>query len=322
MSTRKIMVIGGAVADVSLCPVDSTVFERSSTSLDTIPLQPGGDAMNEASVLARLGNDVSLCTLLGKDAVGTLLLHTLEARHIGVEHVIQRDDISSSINVVLVSADGERRFVTSSQSALRRLSLEHILPMVSSLSSSCLVSFASLFVSPALDIADMTTLFKTLKDKGCHLCADMTRAKKGEKVRDLMELLPYIDELFANYDEGALLTDADTPEEIVDAFLSHGARQVILKLGSKGCLYASQAHRLAMPAYSHAHVIDTTGAGDTFAACYIHALMQNMPLKERIAFATAGASVCIEHIGHAPKALNFTMLQKRTIEILSSCPSE
>ncbi len=319
MTHSKIIVIGGAVADVSLYPVDPAIFERSSTPLASIPLQPGGDAMNEASVLANFGNDVSLCTLLGKDAIGNLLLNMIAERHIGQEHIVLSDDMATSLNVVLVTPDGERRFVTAANSSLRRLSLEHVLPIIPTLIPNTIVSFASLFVSPELGIADMTTLFKAIKDRGCHLCADMTRAKHGERVRDLTGMLPYIDLLFANYDEGALLTDANTPEEIVQSFIQYGAHQVILKLGARGCLYASKNMRLSMPAYPHAHVVDTTGAGDTFAGCYIHALSQNLPIREAIAFATAGASLCIEHVGHTPESLDLTIIQTRMQDILSNC---
>ena len=56
------MMIGGAIADILLRPVDASVFAQGSTAVDSIRMSVGGDALNESTVLARLGHVPLLVT--------------------------------------------------------------------------------------------------------------------------------------------------------------------------------------------------------------------------------------------------------------------
>ena len=51
-------------------------------------------------------------------------------------------------------------------------------------------------------------------------------------------------------------------------------------------------------------MVDTTGAGDTFAGAFLHALSEGEPVRAGLAFAAAAASVCVEHLGCASEHLS------------------
>ena len=70
----EIVIIGAAIVDVLVRPVNAAVFETGSYPAEEICMSPGADALNEAIVLARLGGQVRLETVVGDDAAGRFLI--------------------------------------------------------------------------------------------------------------------------------------------------------------------------------------------------------------------------------------------------------
>jgi sugar/nucleoside kinase (ribokinase family) len=64
--------------------------------------------------------------------------------------------------------------------------------------------------------------------------------------------------------------------------------------------------------------LDTTGAGDTFAASFIAALLEERPLEECAAFANASASICVEHLGATTARIERDEAERRMREILKN----
>lgn len=295
---RQVMIIGAAIADILLCPVDESVFAQGSCGVDSIRMDVGGDALNESTVLARLGHPPVLVTKLGRDgAAGFILEH---CRREGIEVCADQDpDLDTGINAVLVSPNGERSFVTNRSGSLRRLALKDILPALETeaFARTRLVCLASMFVSPMLPLGDMEALFARIKAAGKVLCADATRRKNGETLTDAAGALRHLDYFFPNLDEARLLTGLDAPEAAADALLEAGVGCVALKMGARGCLLARGGERINVPAYPDARCVDTTGAGDTFAAAFIAALLEGGSLAECGCFANAAASIAVERLG-------------------------
>lgn len=303
MERRSVVVLGGAVMDVSVLGADAAVFARPSTPVEAVRLSPGGDAMNEATVLSRLGSRVRLLTLLGEDSVGALLRGHCERLGIDLSCTAVRLDIATSVNIVLVDADGERRFLTVPGSSLRRLAPEHLRAGVDALTGSEIVSFSSLFVSPGLGIPEMEELFAAVKAKDCTLCADMTRRKNGETCADLKRVLRWVDVLFANQEEAALLTGTADPERSAHRLRESGAGTVLVKLGARGGFCAAPEGSFFFPACPAERLVDTTGAGDTFAGAFLHALSGGAELRHCLRYAAAAASLCVEQVGCSSEAL-------------------
>ena len=227
--------------------------------------------------------------------------------------------MDTGINAVLVAPDGERSFVTNKNGSLRRLSLEDVLPVfeTEAFENAKLVCLASMFVSPQLDLAGMEALFAKAKAAGKILCADTTKRKNGETLSDIAPLIRHLDYFFPNADEARLLTGMDAPDDIADAFLNAGVGCVALKLGGRGCLVKTAQERYEVPAYPHANCIDTTGAGDTFAAAFIAGLLEGKALLQCAAQANAAASVCVESLGATTAKLDRDVIRMRADDILS-----
>ena len=84
------IIIGAAIVDIPLAPVTPETFSAHSTPLERIAMGVGGDAANEALVLARLGHRPALVSVLGKDAPGDFVGRTLSGAGVDVSAVAFR----------------------------------------------------------------------------------------------------------------------------------------------------------------------------------------------------------------------------------------
>ena len=324
-----LMVIGAAIGDVTVMPAPKNLPSAGSTPMERIRLSTGGDALNEATVAARLGCKTALVTLLGRDDMAAIIRSHCDregVRLLGPE----APEMDTGLNVVLVDETGERRFLTNANSTLRRLSLEHILPVLETeeYAAARAVCLASLFVSPALTLTDTEALFRRVKADGKLLCADTTRPKHGETAADAAGALKHLDWFFPNLEEALRLTKADSPRAAAETLLSAGVRHVALKLGGEGCLLASRetdfgedspssTHFRVVPAVPGVHCVDATGAGDTFAASFQCALLAGEPPVRCAAYANAVASLCVEQPGATSATLAPDEIARRRDAVLA-----
>lgn len=312
------VIIGAAIADILLCPVDGTVFEKGSCAVESIRMGLGGDALNESTVLARLGHSPLLVTKLGVDGVADFILaHCAQE---GIAAYAARDAaMDTGINAVLVDHDGERSFITNRNGSLRRLALDDVLPAfeTEAFRQAKLVCLASMFVSSQLNAAGMEALFSSVKAEGKILCADTTKRKNSETIADVAGALKCLDYFFPNLEEVRLLTGLEDPDANADALLDAGVGCVAIKLGGRGCLVKNGSERLLIPAYAHANCVDTTGAGDNFAAAFIAGILEGRSLAECGALANAVASICVEKLGATAARLDRAEIRRRYDEILS-----
>ncbi|WP_051656605.1 carbohydrate kinase family protein [Butyrivibrio sp. AE3004] len=292
----KISIIGGAVLDVLAGAAGPEVFETGSMPMDYIRTSFGGDALNEAVVLSRLGKKTELITRLGNDEVGNRICAFLDENGVSHDKTIMTDEYASSTNIVLVDKKGERFFLTDPASSQRKLFEDDIAKSTDEMAD--IVSFASIFVSPPLKPENLGRLFRQIKKRRIIL-TDMTKPKNGEKLQDLRSCLPYIDYFLANNDEISMLTGESVPRENAELLIKEGVGCAVIKLGAKGCIIKTADAFYEIPAYSDCKVIDTTGAGDSFAAGFLYGLSEKFSLKDCGLFGCAVASCVVENIGGA-----------------------
>ncbi len=291
----EIVIIGAAIIDVLVRPADASVFASGSYPAEDIRMAPGADAMNEALVLASLGKQVRLETVIGDDAAGGFLRKECQDKGIVLDGQKSRKEIPTGINVVLVGPDGERSFLTNPRGSLRALELSDIrMPFEKEAKFLC---FASVFVFPKIKAAQLVRIFSQAKKQGITVCADMTKCKHKETAADMAEAFACIDYLFANEEEAALLTrEADT-KKAAESLLSSGAGHVIIKCGARGCLLKTRTEEYTVPARKGTVCIDTTGAGDSFVAGFIFALSEGRTLYQCAQFANACGARATESLG-------------------------
>ncbi len=287
-----ITIIGAAIIDILAATVTPEVFQSGSQPMETIKMSFGGDALNEAVLLSRMGKHVQLISKVGDDEAGKRVLSFIKDNGLDTESMKTESDLLTGINIVLIDKEANRHFLTNPHSSLRTLTYEDIEPHLDHAAG--IVSFASMFVSSLLTIPQMKRLFRKIKESGRILAVDMTKAKHGETLDDLRELLPYIDYIFPNEEEIALLTGEKDAHKNAELLLQAGVKHVLIKCGSRGCLYADEHGIFQIPAVPTTSCIDTTGAGDSFAAGFLLGLANGWPHIECAKLACAAASCTIE----------------------------
>lgn len=309
-----VICIGAAIVDIPLHPVSKNIFDSESYPLEKICMTIGGDAINEATIISRLGYKVALMSRVGKDIVGDYIIKFCEQNNIDYSSVTIDPDIDTSINVGLVTENGERTFVTNRNGSLWKTNINDV--DFKRFKEAKLLSLASIFNNPLIDGLSLIKIFKEAKKKNMIICADMIKRRFGEGFEDIREALGYVDYFFPNYDEACMVTGKTDLDEIADAFLNCGVKNVIIKTGKNGCFVKNSLETLCVPIYKNTKLIDTIGAGDNFAAGFITAILEGKTLKECSEVANVTASISVEYLGATTGVKNRQQVENRMEEYI------
>lgn len=314
MGKLDVICIGVALMDLPVGPVDGELFLKETTMVPGISLTTGGDALNESVILARLGKKSALVGHIGRDMLGDIIANSCEAEGIDCSRLRRDPEISTRINVVMIGNDGQRHFIKTQNAASGSFRMEDI--DFDFISDARAVSLASIFCSKLRDPEVILKIVKTARENSVITFADMVPMTGGETLKDIAEVMPYLDYFLPNLEEAAMLTGLEDPDEMADCLLKYGIKNVVVKLGRDGCLIKNQKERWLIPPCP-VNVIDTTGAGDNFAAGFITAVLDGKVLKECGAFANAVAGISTEFVGATAGVKN-----KRQIEAYQAVKRE
>jgi len=159
-----VICLGAAVVDIPLRPVSRDIFDIESYPVDRIAMSVGGDAMNEATIISRLGFKTGIIACIGDDAAGQFILRSCEKDNIDVEGIKIDPTIDTSMNIGLVTDDGERTFVTNRNGSLWKENIEHV--DFEKMKQAKILSLASIFNCPLLDGKTLVKIFKEAKAAG------------------------------------------------------------------------------------------------------------------------------------------------------------
>lgn len=290
-----VICVGAAIVDIPLQPVSKNIFDIESYPLEKIAMTIGGDAINESTILSRLGYKVALMSRLGNDAVGAFIQETCLKNNVDIQSIHIDETIDTSINVGLVTDSGERTFVTNRNGSLWKTSIEDV--SFTRFKEARLLSLASIFNNPLIDGAALVEIFKHAREHDMIICADMIKARLGETLEDIREALSYVDYFFPNYEEACLLTGETELVRIADCLLNCGVKNVVIKIGKRGCFLKNASETMEVPACKGIKAIDTIGAGDNFASGFIAAILDGKSLKECAQYANVTAAISVQSVG-------------------------
>lgn len=304
-----IVIVGAAHMDLQVYPIGKGLLDVASYPAQKMVWSVGGDALNEATIITRLGHKVKLISCIGDDMISGMIIEHCNENNIDTTHLKRDPSKITGINIGLICEDGERTFINN-----RSGSIWTFCPQDVDLDAACggrILSFASIFNNPLLDEELMLPLFKRAKEQGMIICTDIVDAKRGEKLADIRNALAYVDYFFPNYDEARALVGKDDVDEIADELLALGVKNVLIKIGKKGCLVKNAKERFIVPAYPKSDCIDTTGAGDNFASGFICGLLEGRSLKECAQYANCTASIAVEAVGATDGVKNRKQVDER-----------
>ena len=302
-----VICLGAAIVDIPLRPVSRDIFEIESYPVDNIAMTVGGDAMNEATIISRLGFKTGIIAAIGDDAAGQFILRSCEKDHIDVEGITVDPAINTSMNIGLVTADGERTFITNRNGSLWKENIGHV--NFGKMRQAKILSLASIFNCPLLDGKTLVKIFKAAKDDGMTITADMIMPRLGETLEDIREALGYVDYFFPNFGEACLMTGETEEEKVADVLYGCGVKNVIMKIGKRGCYIRNAQGSMIVPACKGVTAIDTIGAGDNFASGFIAGLLQGKDIRECGIYANCTAAISVQYPGATAGVQNKDMVE-------------
>ncbi len=282
---------GMALADVMIRGLSQEHYSDEIRMAEQIEILPGGDAFNEAVIATRLGNRVKLLASVGADDAGELIRAKAAANGVDVSGLVRDPEVPTRIMVLMVDENGERRQIA------RRPGLQKVKPPAQELFDGAkIVSLASLFRAPWDEKDAIQNAASRAKAQGAVVCADIKTNDGSKTLADFGEALSYIDYIFPNEAEARFHTGKETPEEMGRALLDLGFGHVVIKLGKRGCYACSREQSFYMPSFL-VKALDSTGAGDNFAAGFMTALAEGKSFVECCRFASAVAAVSVQALG-------------------------
>jgi sugar/nucleoside kinase (ribokinase family) len=291
---KPIICLGILVADIVGRPLRSIPDPGRLVLVDEMSLYTGGCAINTATALARLGLPVEVIGKIGSDSFGDFVLKALAERRIGARGVTRDREVGTSATMVMVSQDGERRFVHY-LGANARLTLDDI--DLSMVEAGSILHIGGSLVMPGIDGQPTAELLRHAREAGVTTFLDTVWDDTGRWMDILAPSLPYTDYFVPNLPEAQALTGLDDPIEVARAFLERGVGTVGLKMGMDGCLVMSgESQVIRLPAFQ-VDVVDATGAGDAFAAGFIAGVWQGWPLEKTARFANAVGALSVTGLG-------------------------
>lgn len=291
-TTPEVLCIGQVLMDCIIKGWNNTSCKERVQTADSVTLSPGGDTFNESVVLSRLGHRVRTVCILGNDLTGNILANLLADSGIYTDYIIRDNTVHTPVAPLLVNTDGNRKSIN----AFSRL--DDFLQISPSLFKRVrIVSLASLFRPPLTHPETITAICRDAKASGAIVTADTKLPLQTPvTLEDIKEALSYIDYIFPNEEEARFYTKKKDYADMAKVFLNYGVKNVIIKTGQNGCFAKNHNISLSMPAF-RVNAIDSTGAGDNFAAGFLSALLRGSSFKNALSFASACAAICVQSVG-------------------------
>jgi pseudouridine kinase len=285
----RAVVIGGVNMDILCFPSAPLVLHDSNPG--AVRFLPGGVGRNIAAVLALLGVQVELVTVLGSDANARALLDSCASAGIGTSFVKVVEDVPTSVYLAVMDREGDMHAAVNQMEIMEQLTPSWIDACADACEAAdVIVLDANL---PAETVSHIAQRFARKP-----LFADPVSTAKSLRLKPA---LPHLHALKPNAIEAGALTGVDAGSmdgirEAADKLNALGVSQVFVTLGGAG-VYAATAGSQFLFRYTPAAVRNATGAGDAFTAGLAHAHLQGLDLRGSAALATALSSVVVGSAG-------------------------
>ncbi|MGB3336715.1 MAG: sugar kinase [Devosia sp.] len=294
--SRRVLVVGDVMTDVIVVPEGPIV--KGSDRRATVRSRPGGSGANQAVWLGAMGAQVLFAARVGATDKA---MYENYFRGLGVVPVLAGDrEQPSGVLVTIVDPDGERSFLTD-RGANLNLSPDDLPVSLLDDIGMVMVSGYSFFAPGPR--AAVQTLFAAARARGIAVAVDP--ASVGFLVEvgasQFLDWTDGADWIFANESEAEALTGVTGCEAQMQA-LGERFQTVLIKRGRLGaCIGGRNGVRIMLPA-PEVSVVDTTGAGDAFAAGFIAARLAGDDDATALGKGIAAGAKAVQSIGGQPSA--------------------
>lgn len=254
----------------------------------------GGKGANQAVAVARLGGVATLIARVGDDAFAYDLVDSLSSSGVDTSAVLTTPDCPSGLALISVAESGENS-ITSVGGANARLSPQDVQDQESLIASADI-----LLVQLELSIDTVTAAIDLARQHNVFTILDPAPAP----VKQLPQSLQRVDVLTPNQTEAERLTDRpvtdlDRAAEAATALRRQGANSVVITLGIEGAMACDKqgCTHISAPSVDE---LDTTAAGDAFAAAMAVRLASGDQFVDAVRFGCAAGAIATTRMGAQP----------------------
>jgi len=304
----KILGIGNAIVDV-LCKVNDEFLIKNSLTKSTMKLidEPefkkllsdlsiedtisGGSVANSIVGLSQLGNDVGFIGKVNNDDLGQKYEDGLQKEKVNFLYSKKNEPIPTGTCLILITPDSERTMCTFLGTA-GKVNDEDV--------DSDLIKKAEItFLEGYLwDEGETKKAFNKaiLNSKKVAMSLSDLFCVERHKAQFLNLVKNKLDIIFANEQEILSLLEAKSFDEAI-TFIKDLNKNFVITRGEKGAIASNKGEIVECNAKKNLNIIDLTGAGDLFAAGYLHGVINNFTTKESLLKGTELSSKIIQKIG-------------------------
>ena len=288
-----ILCIGTALVDSIIRGFDPEPVSASGYRAESGTLKAGGEAVNQSVAAVRLGMNTGILCALGEDAAGDIVIRFLEQAGVDTGRVIRSQEHPTPVTTMFVREDGSRKSITN----LAHRYNFHPERYTQYIEGARAVVLGSLFRAPFDDPEIIRGVLEAARDAGAAVFADTKLPNfRFLTLDDLKDSLPLIDYITPNEDEARHYTGREDPAAMAEVFLGYGVRNVIIKLGAKGCYFRNARTELRLPPLP-VRAVDSTGAGDCFIAGFASEILRGSTDEKALRFANACGAICTTAVG-------------------------
>ena len=286
---KKIIVIGSS--NVDMVVRTSHLPAPGETILGgEFFMNQGGKGANQAVAIKRLGGNLIFMAKLGNDVLGRQSVGYFKKEGIDTRYIAFDEDSASGVALISVDDHAENSIVVAS-GANMLLNEQDVDKMLEEMCEGDILLMQ-------LEIPLQTVEYAARKafGKGVKLVLNPAPARSLPK-----ELFRHLYMVTPNRIEAEMLTgikianDADV-EKVAEEICAMGVKNVIITLGSKGCLIREEGVSYRIDAFK-VEPVDTTAAGDTFNGALCVGLSEGMDLKQAAVMASKASSIAVTRMG-------------------------
>ena len=304
----KVIGIGNAIVDV-ICKVSEKFLEEHSLTKSTMKLidenefknllskltieetVSGGSVANSIVGLSQLGNDVGFIGKINDDNLGEKYEKGLSKEKVKYVYSKKKEDLPTGTCLILITPDSERTMCT-------------FLGTAGKINDNDVNE-------NEIKNSELTLLEGYLWDKGDPKKAFDKAIESSNKVamslsdlfcverhkNDFLDLVKNkVDITFTNEQEIIALANAKSFDEVI-SFIKQIKKHVVITRGAKGSVVINNEKVFECAAKTNLNIVDLTGAGDLFAAGYLHGQINNLSIENSLDKATILSSKVIQIIG-------------------------
>ena len=309
---KKILGVGTAVVDV-ICQVEDNIISNLNLSKGSMTLieesqiqkiranftnpliTSGGSVCNTVHELNFGSHEASFYGKVSDDEYGNAFIQDLEKANILFKGVSRKSDLPTGCCNILVSPDGERTMAThigiGSQLQPDEVS-ENILDNIDhmymesylwdhELTKKTLKKFGDIARSKNIEIS------LSLSDP---FCVDRHRDELNNFIKENVDLV------FCNFDEAKMFSQSETMADVSSFFKDYG-KKIVMTSGAEGAYFFYNDDVSHQPSKKIENVVDTTGAGDNFAAGFLDFYLSGKSVDEALINGNTRAVEVIQQLG-------------------------